>query len=296
MISTEKGSFVPHAANGGQALYRKWSRRISSLGSVLKLYWPAMLCMLGMLAFFLWYEYRVRFLKQSYYYHVPGYEFWMIGLFFTYFVVRMQLACMPVIVALPDFEELRWPSLRTTAITTAEMFVAIVVHTVRHNVLVLGLLTLLGLIIWAEIDNASGGTTWWAWHPIDFVYAAIGISLVGFSLSGLGYITSMIRERPIAVIGGVFAPIILLILVGIGMFVASIQNYYLNGMDGWLYLVDILTMLVAPEGYYLSGLDSGDVRFPSGAEMGMGSFTGIEALISFAIWGIVWIVLTRKRR
>jgi hypothetical protein len=298
MTEVETESYYSSAANGGQALRRRWSRRLSSGKHIIRIYWPAILFTLTSVAFYLWMLHLLEEQRQSHYYGPQMDWAYMlaIGLFGLNFVVRMQLACIPAMAALPDFDRLRWPSLRTTAISSGEIFRAIFLHTLIYNVLLLGLLGLLGTVIVLALQDDEYRRSL---HELsttrDVIYSVLGYSVVGFSLSGLGFIASFKWDKPIAVIGGVFIPVLLLIFVGTVMLVQSGYLGYYNESDSWLYVVDVLTMLVVPEGFIGSGLMEGQVYLPSGDQISLLAWMLIEFLIAFVIWQFVAIALNVKR-
>ena len=296
MTEVETASHISSAENGGQALRRRWSRRLSSGKHIVRIYWPAILLTVSGVAFYLWALDMIDEERVSGYSHKQDWAIYIaIALFGLHFIVRMQLACIPAMASLPDFDRLRWPSLRTTAISTGEILRAVFLHTLTYNVLILGLLGLLGLLIAGGLVYAEEGQTFWTDIELqDVIYSLLGYSAVGLSLSGLGFITSFKWDKPIAVIGGVFIPVILLILIGAAMFMrSSLWGYYDQGSS--LYPVDVLTMLVAPEVYVLMGLSGGEVDLPSGIRISVIVWMLIEILIAFIIWQFVGIALTFKR-
>ena len=291
MTSSARGSNCSGAANGGQALLQRWSRKLLSGKSIFRIYWPAMLLVVaGFIVYVFNDYYSATSFGRAYLGNFFWYPFILISLFILNFIVRMQLACIPAMASLPDFDRMRWPSLRTTPISTGEIFRVLLLHTLKYNVLLLGVLGFLGEIMVADLDSASGISV-----SMEFFYAAVGYSAVGLSLSGLGYIASMKWDKPIAVVGGVFAPVIILVFVGTAMFMHTSLEHSINDPLGWLYIVDILAMLVAPEGFIYSWLEMGEVSTPSGMEMSIAAWMSTEILIAIIIWQFVGITLTIKR-
>jgi len=298
MNEAERESHFSSAENGGQALYLSWSGRASSWKKLLRAYWPAMLLMAGMLGFYLYFVFGIKktMIRGSIHMaYSPWFQLGVMGLFALNFIVRMQLACIPAMASLPDFDRLRWPSLGTTPISTEEIYQSFIKYTIKYNILLLGLLGVLGIAILPVLDYPGRGTFWGEVTIPVLIYSVIAYCAVGFSLTGLGYIASMKWNKPIAVIGGVFLPVILLIFTGTSMIMQSIMSRYTSEPGVWLYIIDLLSMLVVPEVYIFGAIVSGRIYMASQTEISMFTWMLIQILIALLIWWFVHMALSRKR-
>lgn len=297
MTNANENLSLSRAENGGQALQRRWSRRLSSGKHIFRIYWPAILLTISGVVFYLWTLDMIDEQRVSSYSHKQDWAIYIaIALVGLHLIVRMQLACIPAMASLPDFDRLRWPSLRTTAISTGEILRAIFLHTLIYNVLILGLLGLLAMSIVFGIQYADTGESIWADIELqDVIYSLLGYSAVGLSLSGLGFITSFKWDRPIAVVGGVFIPVILIIFVGTALYLQDVLSGHTSDLTELDYIVDTLAMLVIPEFHAFMGLRESYVYTLSGNQMSLLTWMLIEFLIAFVIWQFVGIALMLKR-
>jgi len=293
MTCTPERPPVRFPDDGGQALQLRWARRTLGGRNWLRLYWLPILGLLNLVCISI--ALLVEGQKsQGSHYVGPSTSLiiWMVATFFVHFAIRFQLASLPILVAMPDFDDLRWDSIRVTPVRRIEIYLALFRQALLYGALPTAILMVVGIVA-ARLSDPYSQEMLYRLDLSTSVSMFTGAVLFGLSLSALSLAAGLIWRKWVGAVLGPLLPVMLLILIGGGMLVGELTYSYV--FDSSTDLIAFVSMLVVPDYFYGSMQRTGEIMLPMGESIDVSEFTFVLFAYASVLWWVVWRVLWRRR-
>jgi len=218
---------------------------------------------------------------------------WTIMIVGCSFIARTQLLSLPTFIALEDFDQSRWETLRATPLTTSG-----IMSVMLRNALIVGVLPVT-LILLAE-TLAIGplmGDSGFVYENInidfsELLFMILAMIAYGFNIAALAMIFGILIKRPFGAVIGALSP---LIYVVCGSVVAIIlrTNPFIDNLTDWIF--DYSVLLTAPDGFFLQVWIEDYISSPSGEEFAVSYVAMWLTIFAVFLWAILHFVLGKYR-
>jgi len=274
------------AADGGEAIRRRWSRQIWSGHRWLKIYWLAILSGISLTIFTIYMIVNNdwQLLNST----VIQVWFGLNALLFIF--LRIQIGALGGLIAFPFFSDEQFPQIRATDIKTSEIFKAMLRYAFSFDIPVISLLCTFHVVVF--ITAIEGGP-----HRLDsdFIltvpYIFVGMFGLVSSYIALGYIGCLLIRKPFGAVIGAMFPLFMLILTAL-LSVSSIFFSFIQ-ISWWDFLLTCTVALTVPEAIFQSFMN-GALFFWTSLDPIMVLNVNFLIVASF-LWGLLYGILKKRR-
>lgn len=203
---------------------------------------------------------------------------------------RFQLPTIPALISLSDLDPLRFDSLRVTPISSWEILVGMFRISLFASVIPFAILIFIEIVVILNLPDMFFTSR----DEVPFLFwllTFIGLMVVGFSLTGLGYIGALLIRKPVGAVVGAFLPVIILIVT---IFIPIFRSSGVPDDGPFSWFLTQCLFLVAPDIFFIIGLNEGSISTPVG-DFSFGFFTFNLIFMAVLIWGILFRILQIKR-
>jgi len=280
------------AGDGEGALYHRWRRKIFWENNWFRLYWFGIFTLLIIAIFVI----RINYLEFAGKYSPYSTErlVWMIVIVGFSLIARTQLLSLPTFIALEDFDQSRWETLKATPLTASG-----IMSVMLKNALVVGVLPVTFILL---AETLAIGPPM---QDSNFVYENININFsellfmilamiaYGFNITALAMIFGILIRRPFGAVIGALSPLIYWVCVTVVAIILRTDTFSTGKASAAIF--DYSVLLSGPEGFFAQVWTEDYISSPSGEEFAVSTMATWLTIAAVILWTILHFVLKKYR-